>query len=61
MDTRDLLVTVAVVLAIHMWIHVASLVTVAALLAIHLWINVTSGWRWLQCSRYTNGYTWPVW
>ena len=43
MDTRDLWVTLAVVLAIHMWIHVASVVTVAVLLAIDLWIHVASG------------------
>ena len=35
-------VTVAVVLAIHMWIHVASMVTMAALLAINIWIHVAS-------------------
>ena len=42
MDKRDLWVTVAVVLAINMWIHVASMVTMAALLAIHIWIHVAS-------------------
>ena len=36
-------VTVAAVLAIHIWIHVASVVTVAAVLAIHIWIHVVSG------------------
>ena len=36
------MVTVAAVLAIHIWIHVASVVTVAAVLAIHIWIHVTS-------------------
>jgi len=35
-------------------------VTVAAVLAIHIWIHVASGWQWLQCWRYTHGYTWPV-
>ena len=35
--------TVAVVLAIHIFIHVASMVTVAVVLEIHIWINVTSG------------------
>ena len=39
--------TVAVVLAINMWIHVASLVKVVALLTIHIWIHVASGWLWL--------------
>ena len=43
MGKRDLWVTVAVVMAIHMWIHVASVVTVAALLAKHIWIHVASG------------------
>ena len=43
MATLDLWVTVAVVLAINMWIHVASVVKVAALLAIHIWIHVASG------------------
>ena len=32
-------VTVAAVLAIHIWIHVASGVTVAAVLPIHIWIH----------------------
>ena len=43
MNTRDMWVTVIVVLAIHMWINLASVVTVAASLAIHLWMNVASG------------------
>jgi hypothetical protein len=30
---------VAGVLAIHIWIHVASVVTVAAVLPIHIWIH----------------------
>ena len=53
-------VTVAAVLAIHIWIDVASVVTVAAVLAIHIWIHVAIGRQWLQCWRYTYGYTWPV-
>ena len=36
------MVTVAVVLPIHIWIHVASVVTVAAVLTIHIWIHVAS-------------------
>ena len=43
MDTRGHWVTVVSVLAIHIWIHVASVVTVAAVLAIHIWIHVASG------------------
>ena len=43
MDTRGQCVTVAAVLPIHMWIHVASGVTVAAVLPIHIWIHVASG------------------
>ena len=43
MDTRGQWVTVAAVLAINIWIHVASGVTVAAVLAIHIWIHVDSG------------------
>ena len=43
MDTRDQWVTLAVVLAINLWIRVASVVTVAAVLAIHIWIHVASG------------------
>ena len=43
MDTRGSVLTVAVVLAIHIWIHMASVVTVAAVLTIHIWIHVTSG------------------
>ena len=35
--------TVAEVVAIHIWIHVASVVIVAALLAISIWIYVASG------------------
>ena len=35
--------TVAAVLAIHIWIHVASGVKVAAVLAIYIWIHVASG------------------
>ena len=42
MDTRDLCVTVAVMLAIHIWINVASVVTVALVLVIHIRIHVTS-------------------
>ena len=49
MDTRDLWVTVAVVLVIHMWIHVASFVTVAAMLTIHIWIHVAIWGQWLKC------------
>ena len=37
------MVTVAAVLAIHIWISVASGLTVAAVLTIHIWIHVTSG------------------
>ena len=33
----------AVVLAMNLWIHVASVVTVAAVLAIRIWIHVASG------------------
>ena len=40
MDTWASVVTVAAVLAIHIWIHLASVVTVAVVLAIHLWIHV---------------------
>ena len=40
------MVTVAEVVAIHIWIHVASLVIVAAVLAINFCIF---------------GYTWLVW
>ena len=43
MDTRGEWVTVAVVLAIHIWIHVASVMTVDVVLAIHIWIHVASG------------------
>ena len=43
MDTRCQWVTVAAVLAIHTWIHVASRVTVAAVLAINIWIHAASG------------------
>ena len=43
MDTRGQWVTVVAVLAIKIWIHVASGVTVAAVLAIHIWIHVASG------------------
>ena len=43
MDTRGQWVTVAVVLAIRIWINVAGVVTVAAVLAIHIWIHVASG------------------
>ena len=32
--------TVAAVLSIHIWIHVAIVLTVAAVQAIHLWIHV---------------------
>ena len=53
--------TVAVVLAIHIWIHVASVVAVAAVLAIHIWINLASVLQCLKCWRYTYRYTWPVW
>ena len=48
MDTRGKCVTVAIVLAIHIGIHVACVFTVAAVLAIHIWIHVASGWQWLQ-------------
>ena len=41
----------AVVLAIHIWIHVANVVTGAAVLAIHVWITVASGWQWRQCCQ----------
>ena len=60
MDTRGQWVTVAAVLAIHIWKHVASVVTVAAVLAIHIWVHVASGRQWLECWRYKHGYTWPV-
>ena len=43
MDTRGEWVTVAVVLSVHIWVHVASVVTVAVVLALHIWINVASG------------------
>ena len=43
MDTRGEWVTVAVVLAIHIWIHVVSVVTVAVVLPIHIWIHVAIG------------------
>ena len=43
MDIRGQWVSVAVVLAIYIWIHVASVVTVATVLAIHIWIHVASG------------------
>ena len=43
MDTRGQWVTVAALVAINIWIHVASEVTVAAVLAIHIWIHVDSG------------------
>ena len=43
MDTRGQWVTVAVVLAIHIWIPVANVVSVAAVLAIHLCIHVARG------------------
>ena len=43
MDRRGQRVTVAVVLAIHIWLHVGNVVTVAAVLAIHVWIHVA---RW---------------
>jgi len=43
MDTRGQWVTVAAVLAINIWIHVASGVTMAAVLAIHIWIQVAIG------------------
>ena len=43
MDTRGCVVTVAVVLSIHIWIHMASVVRVAEVLVIHIWIHVTSG------------------
>ena len=38
-DTRGQWEIVAAVLAIHIWIHVASVVTVAAVLPIHIWIH----------------------
>ena len=34
--------------------------TVAAELPIHIWIHVAIMRQWLQCWRYTYGYTWPV-
>ena len=43
MDTHGHWVTVAAVLAIHIWIYVASGVTVSAVLAIPIWIHVASG------------------
>ena len=43
MDTRGQWVTVTVVLAIHIWIHVTSVVTVVVVLLIHIWIHVVSG------------------
>ena len=43
MDTRGYCVTVAAVLAIHIWMHVAIGVTVAAVLAIQIWIHVAIG------------------
>ena len=43
MDTRGHWVTVAAVLAIHIWIYVAIGVTVVVVLAIHIWIHVASG------------------
>ena len=61
MDKRGQWVTVAVVLAIHIWIHVASVVAVAAVLAIHIWINLASVLQCLKCWRYTYRYTRPVW
>ena len=43
MDSRGDWVTVAAVLAIHIWIHVASVLIVSAVLAIIIWIHVASG------------------
>ena len=43
MVTRGQWVKVDAVMAIHIWIHVASVVTVAAVLAIYIWIHVASG------------------
>ena len=43
MDTRDQWVTVAEMVAIHVWIYVACVVIVAAVLPIHIWIDVASG------------------
>ena len=43
MDASDRWVTVAEVVAIHVWIHVASVVIVAAVLPINIWIDVASG------------------
>ena len=43
MHTRGQWVTVAVVLAINIWILVANVVSVAAVLAIHLCIHVARG------------------
>ena len=43
MDTRGQWVTVAVVLAIHLWIPVDKVVSVAAVLAIHVLIHVARG------------------
>ena len=42
MDTRGQWVTVAAVLAIHIWMHVAIVLTVAAVLAVHIWMHVAS-------------------
>ena len=42
-------------LAIYIWILVASRVTVAVVLLIHIWIHVASGLQRLQCCRYTYG------
>jgi len=43
MGTRGQWVSVSVMLAINIWIHVVSGVRVAAVLAIHIWIHLTSG------------------
>ena len=43
MDTRGQWVTLTAVLAMHIWIHVASGVTVAVVLPIHIWIHVAIG------------------
>ena len=42
-DTRGHWVTVAAVLAMHIWIHMAIGVTVAVVQAIHIWIHEASG------------------
>ena len=43
MDTSGEWVTVAVLLAKHIRIHVVRVLTVAVVLSIHIWIHVASG------------------